>query len=286
MIANFSYPIVFQLTSPFMNLAFNQQIVNSGIYLLRNSGCSIGLTTRSTTDNIPQADGSILHHRFLTGTQMTLAIQMWEEPGDNRPACDTILQEMLDDLLGSFRSLLNAGDNEGRISWDVYGGGGDRMLDDLRLLTYPTVSLDDSGVTEVTVTIDTQYPYALDLTQVVTNVTGTTPVTNAGNADFWPVWQVNASGGSITTFTLLNVTTGLQIQYDSSQPGASAITAGNYAEIDTFKGTIFLNGSGADLSAGIVELNSDDFPLVPGVNSITLTGANANADVLVNNAWA
>lgn len=282
MIANFAYPIVFDLTSPYANLSFNQQIVGSGIYLLRNSGCSVGPSTRTTRNNIPQADGSIPHHAFLTGTEMVLAIQLWEEQGDTKPACDDMLQEMLDNLLGALRSLLNAGDNEGRISWDVYGGGGDRMLDDLRLLVYPTVALNDDGVTEVTVTVDTQYPYAEDLNQVETNVSGTTVVTNGGNADFWPVWKVN---GAFAAFTLVNNTTGLQIEYDSAQPGASAVGGGDYAEIDTFGGTIFLNGNGADLSAGIVALNSDDFPLVPGPNSITLTGA-ASADVLVNAAWA
>lgn len=281
MIANYAYPIVFQLTSPFANLAFNNPLGNGGVYLLDNSGCSIGPTTRSTSDNIPQADGAILHHRFLTGTQMTLAIQLWEEDRE-KPACDDLLQEMQDDLLGAFRSLLNAGDNEGRISWDVYNGGGDRMLDDLRLLVYPTVAINTDGITVVTVTVDTKYPYAEDLTQISTNVTGTTPITNGGNADFWPVWKVN---GPFSAFVLLNNTTGLQIEYDASQPGAASVGGGDYAEIDTFGGTIFLNGSGADLSAGIVELNSDDFPLIPGANSITLSTA-PSADCLYQAAWA
>lgn len=286
MIADWSVPFV--LTTPYANLEFNVEMPGLGLYLLRQDGCSTGISVRQTTDNIPQADGSIPHHRFLTGVQIVLAIQLWADA--DSIACDEQLQTMLDTLKGAFRSLLNAGDNEGRIAWEPVGGSSAdstyRMLDDIRLLVYADpkpISLETEWVWEVGVTIDTRYPYAEDLTQIQDTVTTTATLTNLGNADFWPVWKVN---GPFDTFTLLNEDTGLQIVYDSSLPGAVSVAGGDYAEIDTFQGTIFLNGSGADLSAGIDALNTDDFPLIPGDNLISLTGDPPDADCLYQAAWA
>lgn len=279
MIADWTVP--FDITSPYGPMTLNE-ISALGCYRLRAPGCKIALPLRQTTSFIPQADGAIPHRRFLGGVSMLLPIQMWADDSENGPpACDDQLQDMLDYCQGVFRSLLNAGDNEGRIAW-LPSGQAERMLDDVRLFVYPIPSyVEGTLIVEVGVTIDTKYPYAEDLTQTETNVSGTTVLTNGGNADFWPVWKVN---GPFSTFTLLNNTTGEQIEYDAGQPGAASVAGGHYAEIDTFGGTIFLDGNSTDLSAGIVELNSDDFPLIPGANSITLTGA-PSADALYQAAW-
>jgi len=268
-------PIQFDVTNPY-NGTLILNVLSDRLYLLDQENCSFDITVRSTTDDVPQADGSILHHRFLTGTQMQLAIQLWESA--DTVACDALLAEMVGDLTGAFRSLLNAGDNAGRLTWQV-DGGNDRILDDIRLLAYPAFTMSGPlGI--VTVTIDSQYPYAQDLTQQLTTITdgNTAVLANTGSADYLPVFQVSNLSGS--TFTLENVTTGIEFNYNDALPGGIAITGANYAEIDTFRNTIFLNGSGANLKAGVVQLSSDYWALVAGNNTVGITGA--DVDIL----WA
>src|SRR5690349_17984383 len=104
-------PARFDLTNPYNgSMVFN--VASGGRkYLLDGDNCKFTMGVRSTTVNVPQADGSIPHHRFLTGAQMQLLIQLWDET-TGKPACDDVLADMLDDVSGAFRSLLNAGDNE------------------------------------------------------------------------------------------------------------------------------------------------------------------------------
>jgi hypothetical protein len=282
-----AYPNVFDLTNPYSgNLSFNEQTA-SGIYLLIQDGCTFDLNVRSTSNDVPQADGSILHTRFLTGTTMQLTVQLWETR--NEMACEgALLVEMLDNLSGSVRSLLNAGDNEGRLAWEV-DGANERMLDDIRLSVYPVFT--PGPPPTVTFTIDSQYPYAQDLTQQLTTFLDGVPntITNNGTADYWPVFQVNRAAGvtsasAVNDFIIQNLTTGIDFVYSSSNPGASPISAGgHYAEMDNFRNTIFEDGDGANLSAGITELESDYFPLVTGDNTIVITGC--DMDMLWAPAW-
>lgn len=261
-----------------------------GYYSLRGDACSIGPSVRSTTDNVPQADGSIMHHRFLTGAQIQLTIELWEKGGSpGIVACDSVLRAMLDDLMGAFRSLLNAGDNAGRLAWEV-SGGATRMLDDVRLLIYPTFNT-SPGDPLVTVTIDSKYPYALDLEQTRTGIEDGVPftITNGGTSMMLPVFQVNrldgvTSGSPVSSFTLSNNTTGIQFAFDSALPGASAIPAGAYGEVSCFDNTFFKNGDETNESPGILMLDSDYFALEPGDNEIQIDGC--DTDVLWQNAWA
>ena len=279
-------PAQFDLTNPYNgSMSFNVQTAQ-GLYLLDQSGCDFRIVVRETTDNVPQSDGSILHHRFLTGVQMDLLITLWEDP--DKAACNDSLATMVDDLTGAFRSLLNAGDNEGRLAWAV-SGQNQRMLDDVRLLVYPSFKT-TGGTNVVTVTIDSQYPYAQDLNQTLTPVSdgSTVVVTNNGTADYFPVFQVNrlngvTDAGSVTAFTLQNLTTGIDFVWNSALPGASPIAGSNYGEITCFSNTFYLNGNGADLSAGISELVSDYFPLQMGANNIKIVGA--DTDILWAPAW-
>lgn len=288
-IADWSVPMV--LTTPYATLDLNGTLVGGGAYLLRPDGCKLGQGVRSTKDDVPQADGSILHHRFLTGTEMLLPIQIWVDKGDSLPACDTLLQTLLDDLLGAMRSLLNAGDNAGRLSWTPAGQNA-RMLDDIRLLNYPAETIvDTSAGLEITVLIDSEYPYTQDLQETRTGIANgaTTVITNAGTAAYFPVFQANrlnsvTSGSPCLSFTLQNLTTGIDFVYDSTLPGAIAIAGGSYGEIDTFRNSIFRNGNLTNLKAGVDELNSDYFLLEPGANSIKIVGC--DIDVLWQNAWA
>lgn len=253
------------------------------IYRLRPDACSMTNTVRETKDFIPQADGAILHRRYAAGMEMQLTIQMWMLGDDI--ACDTVLQEMIDTLNGYLYGLLNAGDDEGRISWTP-AGLSVRMLDDIRLLSYPVESQQAGAPYEVAVTLDCALPYAENLTQLSPALAGT--IVNLGNRPTFPTYQIY---GPFTKFVLTNTTTGDVFQYDSTQPGAAAVTAPHYIEINTFRNTMYLDGSGANMKPGLVMVNSDFQPSVPGNNVMTLTytgggAGNANSKALVNAAWA
>jgi phage-related protein len=133
---------------------------------------------------------------------------------------------------------------------------------------------------EITVTVDCALPYAEDLTQQSVAIPfGGAVVTNYGNRPSYPVWKINAG-----LFTLTNVTTGDSFSFDDTLPGCANVGAG-YVEIDTFRNTAYLNGSGANLKPGIVMSSSDFFLIPPGANTITISGGNTGT-CLLNSAWA
>jgi hypothetical protein len=257
----------------------------TGIYLLDSSNCSLTNVVRQTKDYVPQEDGAILHRRFTGGMEMALSIQFWQDT--NHIACDELLQEMMDDLMGYLYGLINAGDNQGRIAWTPDGDSSPistwRMLDDIRLLSYPEGSQQAGNPFELKVTIDCELPYAEDLSEVTTapNTFPTLPatVTNYGNRPTYPVFQVYGS-----SWTIVNTTTSKSIIF--SDAGLPTPVGGGYVEINTFRNTAFLNGNGANMLPGIDVQNSEFFTLIPGANAINPVGAGAASLVKVNGAWA
>jgi hypothetical protein len=257
-------------------------------YFLRPDGCSLVNTVRQTKDNVPQSNGSILHRRWVQGLEMTLAIQLWKDA--DTIACDGLEQEMLDTLMGYAYGLLNAIDNQGRIQWNPGNGNEERMLDNLRLLSFPAETRSAGTPLEITFTLDTQYPYQEALTQRLVNLPNTVPVVinNTGNVPTYPVIQVNRVNG-VTNATPVSGTIIIQTAtedffWTSSLTGSQLIPGSSYAEIDMFGNTMYMNGNGANLSPGIDFINSQFFPLMPGVNTVTMFGG--TADVLWNPAWA
>lgn len=235
--------------------------------------CDVGADLRVNTENIPQADGSLFHRRYRRGMVMRFTAQVMDggavAQGSARAAA-------IDELRLHLNALQNG---DGRIVWAVPGGA-DRMLDRIRLLE--RLSYGGGLLKQVSFMVESPFPYALtEAEQTIATITTTGTITNAGNADTYPVWKVN---GASTAFTLENTTTGLKIEYDSTLPGASAIASGHYVEIDTFRNTAYLDGDVANRKAGIDLLLTDFFPLVPGENDIEITGA--TVDALVNDAWA
>ena len=299
-LADWSVP--FTLTSAVYSatpLDINTPVVftaGTGIFLLRPDGCTLTNQVRQTKDFVPQADGAILHRRFTGGMEMNLAIQLWEN--DTQIACDTLLQEMLDDLMGYLYNLINAGDNEGRISWVPSGGSSTastgRMLDDIRLLSYPAESQQPASPYEIAVTVDCALPYAEDLTQATPGISGGGgTVINYGNRPSYPVWQVYNASGANLAFTLTNTTTGDSFSFDDTLPGCADIASGQYVEIDTFRNSVTKVAAGPVLSnvaAGVVMTTSDFFSIPPGSNTITLvatTGSiGGSSRCLINSAFA
>lgn len=269
-VPTWSVPEVFTLTNPYStSLVFNEQ--TDRLFALDQSACSFNITVRQTKDDVPQSDGSILHHRFLTGAEIVLAIQLWED--SQNVACDTLLCEMVDAVTGSFRSILNAGDNVGRLAWTVPCGN-TRMLDDCRLLVYPNLQFTDSGVAVMTVTIDSAFPYAQDLTPQFTTILdgASDTITNPGTADYYPVYRVSKSGGT-SAFIMTNSTTGETFTYSGT-----TIPDGFYAELNSFNNTIYMNGDGANLLDS-VDIASSLFPrLRVGENIIDIAGADVTVE--------
>ena len=293
------WTVPFTLTSGVYSATFlgiNTPVVftaGTGTYFLRPDGCKLENQVRQTKDFVPQADGAILHRRFTGGMEMTLAIQLWQDT--ETIACDTLQQEMLDDLMGYLYGLLNAGDNEGRISWVPEGGSSvsstSRMLDDIRLLSYPAESQQPGSPYEITVTVDCALPYAEDLTQLSPSVAGGGgTVINNGNRPTYPVWQIYNGSGANLAFTLTNTTTGDSLSFDDSLPGCANIASGEYVEIDTFRNSLTKVAAGPVLSnvaAGLVMTTSDFFSIPPGSNTITLvatTGSIGGGSLCLINA--
>ena len=92
------------------------------------------------------------------------------------------------------------------------------------------------------------------------------------------MWQINSGN-----FTLTNTTTGDSFSFNDAQQGCANV-GGGYAEIDTFRNTVYLNGNQANLKPGIVMDTSDFFMLAPGANVITVTGGSGVC--LLNSAFA
>lgn len=267
--------IPFRLESPYGAIDLNTS--SGDRYLLVPSGCDMGAELRVTKENIPQADGSILHRRWFAGYECRLTIMPWV---NDVPACDNDLVRMIDMLSGICWSLREAGDNQGRLKWTPTGKPM-RMLDDIRLLERLTVATDETGLVTCTFSVDTPYPYAQDFTQITTALPGV--ATNTGTAEYWPVFKIY---GPTDAFTLTNTTTGESIIYDKNLPGGISVPGGGgYVEIDCFRNTAYINGFVLDAKGSIDVVNSDFFPIVVGSNTLTLSGA-PSGDMLWAAAWA
>lgn len=246
-------------------------------YLLDQRGCKSSRTLRVVSDPIPQGDGEIFHRRFTDGTQIDFTIQLWD---DASPACAAVMRVMYEDLSQWLGAMLNT---SGRYVWQPSGVGVDmRMMDEARWLSPLDVEWLDGGIVQVKFSIDSPFPYYIDSTQDSIVLPDGVPVviTNEGNADFFPVIQVD---GPTSGFTITNAATGQQIDYDASRPGAASIGGGDYAEIDTFQSKIYLNGDDDNLAAGIDPEATDYFVIKPDANTVEITGADAT--LLMNNAW-
>lgn len=252
-------------------------------FALRPQGCLAKRSVRSNTDPVPQGDGDIFHERFSTGYEMRFAVQLWEtfsNDGEGKAACNEVRCEMRDFLYAHLWSLLRPANDGGRVQWDP-SCGDPRILDALHLLAIEDPTEDEQGLWEVSVTVDSPFPYAISLFEDVVALTGTMTLPNDGSADFYPVFKVNGPTGA---WSITDNETGMLYLYDASRPGALAIGSGDYAEIDMFRGgLIYMNGDQENLKAGVDVEASDILTVLAGGSSFTIAGA--TADVLMHDAW-
>lgn len=289
--------VAFDVQSPYSTLPINQDLGptfggdwSGRQFRLVPAKCRANRGIRAEVDPIPQGDGQINHERYSEGYWMQLGLALWQsypaDGGDGSIACDEALCEMGDLLGGVFWSLLRPPSDGGRVFWTPSCGGDRRLLDAVVLSSFSDPEEGDEGVTIITVVVDSPFPYAINFTQDTTVVTGTETIPNDGNVEFWPVIKVFAGGSDLTAFTI-EADTGLLISWDAAFSGF-AIPAGDYVEIDTFRGTMHLNGDEDDMTAGLVPTTSDFFPIAPGGTEVQAIGAAGfdNATFLTNDAWA
>ncbi len=279
------------LITPEGSLELNRRDVDPGrpIYLTIKDGAESGTDVRSTSDPVPQGFGTIWHRGFANGYIVKMAVEYWTLGTGGAPVpatelTDPTAQEMDDLLMRHFRSLFDGG---GRILYEP-AGLPVRLIDDLFAIAKPTLS-EGQANTSTVLQFGSELPYIIDFTQTTTTLTAGSPtqtLDNTGSAPYYPVFKVH---GAFDYFVLENETTGMQIVYDDSLPGAVSVGGGNYIEIDTFRNTVYLNGDQASRKAGIYIPTSDFWTLEPGDNVVTIAGSGTDdgptTDILWQAAW-
>lgn len=300
---NVEWEVQHDLNTPGGNITFNVPDPGTGYwYQLQPDVYKIVPTLRVVQDNVSQADGSVLHPRYKTGLIATMKVLFQIRKGgvgskDYTPACEGDLRLMHENLVKALNSIRKLSQNAQRFIWTptpIPPSGpalSRRMLDFVQCLGWADPAFLDPGC-DVTFVLESPLPYAIDFTQQ--SVALPTTIVNPGTSAYDPVLKVH---GGFSNFTITNTSVldqfgnPLSIVYNSSLPGAQVVNPGHYAEIDCFRGTCFLDGSGADLTAGIDPTltdfcqPSDGGWLQPGNNVITMSGA-PSCDVLWNPAWS
>src|SRR6185295_4647970 len=111
---------------------------------------------------------------------------------------------------------------------------------------------------------------------------------NSGTAPFWPVFKVY---GPFDSFQIENSSNldddgnPMIILYQDILPGAVPIGGSDYIEIDCFRNTVYLNGSGDTRKAGINIIESDFWNLIVGNSTVTVSGGGSNAAPNVDILW-
>lgn len=269
----------FALISPLGTLNLNALIADVGTFTVMPAASSCGNDLRIPKRSVPGGDGDIFQRRFKHGYAMSLALLLRPADGDDDFAGR---QAMFDLLVSHLDAVL---DGSGRVAWTPAGADA-RMLDECSLFVPATPgNWDQNGVLKtVAFGVESPFPYAISNTQTSTDIADgdseTISMDGTVYRGVFPVFKVFAS----TSFTITNVTTGKVISWDSSRPGAAAITGGDYGEIDCFRGAMYLNGDGANLSAGFDLTVTDFITLVPGDNEIAVAGADVT--MLWNHGFA
>lgn len=294
MTVNLEWDVPHAIVSPQGTLHLNiaGPALSSGlfpVFLIQPTPYSIvPASFRSVRDNISQADGSSLQPPFLSGLLASLDVQYQtqhypDDGSDRSPACGADLRQMDERLtlhLNALRSFSSTPTVNQRLQWTPRGYGGDRMITAVLLAAWLAPDFSNSPLATTSFQIATPFPYAIDAAQTDTAIAagGTGVVVNGGNATQMPIMRAY---GPTSAFVIENQHTAELLSYDGGRPGAVSIAAAHYAEIDCFAGTIRLDGTGADLIAGLDPTFTDFFGLVPGSQTIAATGANIH--VLSNN---
>lgn len=206
-------------------------------------------------------EGVMMPSRKLS--QLTMRVR-----GDLRASTAAGARTLLDSVKKAFLSHRISPDEENEQK-DFYVFD-DRLvqghLDDFRETPKAAMTVYDFEVRLVC-----PYPFmrAVNKTRDVTDIStspATATVNNPGTYLSRPIIRITATGGSITSLTLENLTSGQKLSYSGT------ITTGNELTIDTENLTVENNGTG-----DLANFTGDtDFHLVPGNNEIKFTGSNGD----------
>lgn len=291
------WSVPFTLTSPEGSLDFNVTDGSGFRYALIPDECTDDQDLIAKKQKISGGDGEIFGRRSKPGYVARLALWMMK---DNAFAIGADYVEMLNTLLLHLTALENPsladlGGGNCRLQWTPSGSSVDWMLDRLRALEKPK----PGGVypKKVVFAVDTELPYALREDQFTTFLPDGVETTldhSDGTTGSLPVFKVYGDTLGVDEFTIVNEAAldpngnPLQISYLGSalNPDLDPIGSGDYVEITCLRETVVLNGSEDFLSISGIDIPNSELrlPIVPGLNPITITGA--DADVLWNSARA
>lgn len=291
--ANTEWNIPFLLKTPQGQISLGSTSGNR--YVLVPSKCYMKPSKiRVSEDDVPQGDGGIAHDNWLSFYECKLTVQYWigDDVVSSVIACASDRRAMDDELMLHLAALVrpsqaasDAGNTQ--LIWTPSGDSSldDRMLHRIKLVDFTEPIDDGEGAIEVSFILHSAYPYAMDKTELTHSESGAVifTITNPGTTLFYPVFRVH---GALTDFQLANNTTGEQIIYSDVFPGAQDIPGGSYAEIDTFRQTIYMNGNGDNLKPCIDSEVTDFWGLVPGDNVIEFVPVlGGSVDVIYQAAW-
>lgn len=239
-------------------------------------------TMRFVQDNVSQQDGSVLHPRFKSGLVATMKVEyrIASSAPNYTASCDVDLLEMHQSLILVVDGLRKNGATPGTTQRYIWAAADStiRGLTRVMLLGWPDPVWTDPNWS-VTLSLETPFPYAIDLNEIDTPLTsggGPVLIPNDGNVEYFPVMEV---AGPFSTFTITNTDSGETITYNGA-----AIAGGDHIELDFFTGTAYLNGSSTDEIDGIDPTATDWFTIKPNTGThVEIVGAGAT--VKSNNAW-
>ncbi len=295
MIGDWDAPIPWHFETPSGTLDFNT--ADGHRFLLVSSGCDGGVDLRVTEDQVPQGNGDIPHRAFTSGYKIRLLLELRDQTdpewpqAEAPPACGRGLTDMLDELGLHINEILNAEpDGTGLFQrlWWAPDGLPERMLNKIRLLERPVVTMDGSSPPRVAFAVFSEFPYYMSHGDVTTAFADgdTKTLANGGTCEYFPVFEVH---GPTSAFTITNNSqldeqgNPLEIVYDATLPGAVPIPGGHSVEINCFKNTAYLDGNVASRIAGIDLEMSDFFTIQAGGDSISIIGA--SMDAITADAW-
>ena len=259
------------------NLTFNN--IGDSYFLTGIQGAD-GSDLRTPTDVRSQKDGGIVH-RFFHGHMLPVI------DGYFKASTVSSRNTFEDTLKGYLNSILRA-DGKWRM---VPSGKAERFLT-ARLYQPVVITPTDGIVHSFTFgLITSREPFWGDYAETDTTIASgaNANVTNGGNTDSYPIFEVYAaSSGFSYQFTLTNTTTGQKIEtVDMSIAPFDPVLGGDHVEIDTYYGTMYEIGIGSPVNklGQLDESVSDFFTLAPGVNNISLSGDFDHVVVKSRNAW-
>jgi hypothetical protein len=309
MAAVYDFTVPFTLTSPYGTFPLNSLVSDTagmlGYLMLVHADCESGTDLRIIRDDVPQASGEISHLHYKAGYEMRLKGRFYQAIGESaKPLCGhglvllaDLLQLHLNALIDDdpIRPLAIVADPLGltRIQWTPTGIATNRMLDRIRLIDGPVFApvTDADGLIEVTFSLMSDRPYAMDAPQTQTLVANSATIVNGGTSDYYPVSRIH---GPFNTFTYRNNSLldengqPVAIVYDAGNPGANSVGSGHYIEIDHWANTVYLDGNVANYLPGLTISQCDFWQLQPGPNTIQITGGytGTGVDLLWQNAYA